>query len=310
MIRFGRYISIPDIEAQLAPNNYMYTHSMTYTFDNYTNTGIETTLAVTKNWIFQLGVIGRHRGDALACRRDDRQSVPEPALSGAHHAEGSRRDSEHHRRRPLDQRRGNDDINLVADGINGGQWGYNNLQWYGLHLLSQVQRSVAHLVRNLQRAPEQRAQRAQSRGAGAFLAAGGTPFSPQYMPFNAPGLRAVRQAPTVLSLHGGVPDRSDVSELQAEPAGQHLVPRGISSTTWRVSAPAPRPRYVETGIGWQHWFSPQIEIRPEVSYYKSLDALRLQRQFEPRHCRQPRTTPSSARRTSSFTSDAWKGVAA
>jgi len=31
-------------------------------------------------------------------------------------------------------------------------------------------------------------------------------------------------------------------------------------------------RYVEAGFGWQHWFSPQIEIRPEVSYYKSLDA--------------------------------------
>src|ERR1700724_3899295 len=56
MIRFGRYISIPDIEAQLAPNNYMYSHSMTYTFDNYTNTGIQTTLAVTKNWMGQLGV--------------------------------------------------------------------------------------------------------------------------------------------------------------------------------------------------------------------------------------------------------------
>ena len=34
----------------------MYTHSMTYTFDNYTNTGIQTTLAVTKNWMLQLGV--------------------------------------------------------------------------------------------------------------------------------------------------------------------------------------------------------------------------------------------------------------
>jgi hypothetical protein len=31
-------------------------------------------------------------------------------------------------------------------------------------------------------------------------------------------------------------------------------------------------RYIETGIGWQHWFSPQIEIRPEVSYYKAMDA--------------------------------------
>src|ERR1700755_1216086 len=56
LVRFGRFISIPDIEAQLSPNNYMYTHSMTYTFDNYTNTGIQTTLAVTKNWMIQAGL--------------------------------------------------------------------------------------------------------------------------------------------------------------------------------------------------------------------------------------------------------------
>ena len=31
MFRVGRYISVPDIEAQLAPNNYTYTHSLTYT---------------------------------------------------------------------------------------------------------------------------------------------------------------------------------------------------------------------------------------------------------------------------------------
>ena len=32
-IRVGRYISLPDIEAQLAPNNYTYSHSLLYTFD-------------------------------------------------------------------------------------------------------------------------------------------------------------------------------------------------------------------------------------------------------------------------------------
>ena len=47
---------MPDIEAQLAPNNYMYTHSMTYTFDNYTNTGLQGSLALNKNWIVQLGL--------------------------------------------------------------------------------------------------------------------------------------------------------------------------------------------------------------------------------------------------------------
>ena len=33
-----------------------------------------------------------------------------------------------------------------------------------------------------------------------------------------------------------------------------------------------RTRYTEFGIGWQHWFSPQVELRPEVTYYRSLDA--------------------------------------
>jgi hypothetical protein len=33
-----------------------------------------------------------------------------------------------------------------------------------------------------------------------------------------------------------------------------------------------KTRYIETTIGWQHWFSPQIEIRPEVSCYRSTDA--------------------------------------
>ena len=33
-----------------------------------------------------------------------------------------------------------------------------------------------------------------------------------------------------------------------------------------------KTRYVEFGLGWQHWFSPQIELRPEITYYNSLDA--------------------------------------
>ncbi len=33
-----------------------------------------------------------------------------------------------------------------------------------------------------------------------------------------------------------------------------------------------KTRYVSTGLGWQHWFSPQVELRPEIVYYRSLDA--------------------------------------
>jgi hypothetical protein len=31
-------------------------------------------------------------------------------------------------------------------------------------------------------------------------------------------------------------------------------------------------RYVNLAVGWQHWFSPQVEVRPELAYYHSLNA--------------------------------------
>lgn len=55
-IRIGRYISLPDIEAQLAPNNYTYTHSLTYTYDCYTQDGINGTVKLSNHWMWQLGL--------------------------------------------------------------------------------------------------------------------------------------------------------------------------------------------------------------------------------------------------------------
>jgi hypothetical protein len=31
-------------------------------------------------------------------------------------------------------------------------------------------------------------------------------------------------------------------------------------------------RYIDIAGSWQHWLSPQIEFRPEIAYYRSLDA--------------------------------------
>jgi hypothetical protein len=55
-VRIGRYISLPDIEAQLAPNNYTYSHSLLYSFDCYTQTGINTTTKINNHWTVQVGV--------------------------------------------------------------------------------------------------------------------------------------------------------------------------------------------------------------------------------------------------------------
>jgi len=269
LIRFGRYISIPDIEAQLAPNNYMYTHSMTYTFDNYTNTGIQTTLAVTKNWFFQLGVsVGTeampwHAGATIP------NPFPNPLYPGPTMLKdpgavpsvtaGVRWTSDS----------GNDNVYVVADAINGGQWGYNNLQWFGLTYYHKFndQWHVSFETYNLH---QNNVPNALNPTAVNIFNNGGTPFSPQFIPFNSPFLAQCSNA-IVLACTASV--QTYLMYLNYKPAP-------LDNISWRLEfyddkegqRTGTKTRYFETGIGWQHWFSPQIEIRPEFTYYRSLDA--------------------------------------
>jgi hypothetical protein len=46
-LKIGRFISPPDIEAQLAPDNYLFTHSIMFTFDPYTFTGVQATFRLS-----------------------------------------------------------------------------------------------------------------------------------------------------------------------------------------------------------------------------------------------------------------------
>jgi len=269
LLRLGRFISIPDIEAQLAPNNYMYSHSMTYTFDNYTNTGLEATMAVSKNWIVQAGlVVGTeslpwHVGTTIA------NPFPNPLFPNATMLKdpGAQPSVTLGVRWTSDS--GNDDLNIVADGINNGTWGYNNLQWFGftyyhkfndqwhisIESYNEHQNNVANLL---------------NPTAQAAIANGGTPFSPQYMPFNAPGGAICKNAAVV----------SCTASFQTALMYLNYKPTPLDNISYRAEfvddfegqRTGVKTAYLETGIGWQHWFSPQIEIRPEVSYYRSLNA--------------------------------------
>jgi Putative beta-barrel porin-2, OmpL-like. bbp2 len=275
MIRFGRYISIPDIEAQLAPNNYMYTHSMTYTFDNYTNTGVEFTLAATKNWIFQLGLtVGTealpwHVGAKIpnfdpnplfpntTMLKDPGAQFPSVSL-GVRYTTSD----------------GRDNINVVANGINNGTWGYNNLQWYGMtyyhkfndqwhisfEMYDEHQNNVANLLNPIVN---------NAAGTG-FFNLGGTPFSPQFMPFNSPFLAQCANS-VVLACTAEVRAALTYLNYKATPL-DNISYRLEYFNDLEGQRTGTKTAYLETGIGWQHWFSPQIEIRPEVSFYRSLNA--------------------------------------
>ena len=48
LLRVGRFISPADIEAQLSPDNYLYTHSVMFSYDPYTETGVQGTLMLNK----------------------------------------------------------------------------------------------------------------------------------------------------------------------------------------------------------------------------------------------------------------------
>jgi hypothetical protein len=269
LIRVGRFISIPDIEAQLAPNNYMYSHSMTYTFDNYTNTGIEFTQAWTKNWITQLGVdIGT---EAMPWQMNARipNPFPNPLYPGTTMLKdpGAKPSLTAGVRWTSDD--GKDNVNVVADAINNGVWGYNNLQWYGLTYYHKFN-DQWHLSFETYNGHQSGVINVNNPVAQNIIANNGFPFSVAQMPFNSP-FGAQCASPAALTCN---------ASWQTYLAYVSYRPSTLDNISYRIEffddkegqRTGTKTRYLETGIGWQHWFSPQIEIRPEVSYYRSIDA--------------------------------------
>jgi hypothetical protein len=63
IVRVGRWIACPDIETQFAPDNFMGSHSLLFTFDTYTQTGIMATLMLDKQWTVQAAI---HAGTDMA----------------------------------------------------------------------------------------------------------------------------------------------------------------------------------------------------------------------------------------------------
>ncbi len=108
ILRIGRFISLPGIEAQLAPGNYMYSHSLLYTVDPFTDTGAVATVKLNDRWLVQAGLTGGHdvalwtpdaKPSATACISYTSASV-------------------------------NDNIYACLNGINDGKYAYNNMQQY------------------------------------------------------------------------------------------------------------------------------------------------------------------------------------
>ncbi len=107
-VRAGRYISLPDIEAQLAPNNYTYSHSLLYTIDPYTQTGVVASIKLSDHWLLQTGLSD---GNDVALWTPDRKPTATVGVDYTWH-------------------QGKDALYTVANSVNSGNYAYNNLQSY------------------------------------------------------------------------------------------------------------------------------------------------------------------------------------
>jgi hypothetical protein len=107
-IRIGRFISVPGIEAQLAPNNYVYTHSLLYSIDPFTDTGIIGTVKLNDRWLVQLGLTAGH--DVAPWTSDARLSAT-ACLDYTFN-------------------QGHDNLYPCINGLNNGRYAYNNLQMF------------------------------------------------------------------------------------------------------------------------------------------------------------------------------------
>ncbi|HVT95234.1 MAG TPA: outer membrane beta-barrel protein [Bryobacteraceae bacterium] len=108
VIQFGRFLSPPDIEAQLAPSNYLYTHSLMFTVDCATQTGVNASIKLNDRWTVQFGV---HAGCDIAPWNAAAQPTGMAMLRWV-------------------SKSNNDSIYAGIDSINGGRFkaGHDNLQ--------------------------------------------------------------------------------------------------------------------------------------------------------------------------------------
>ena len=269
LVRLGRYISIPDIEAQLAPNIYMYSHSMTYAFDNYTNEGLIGTLAVTKNWFVQLGVTIGTDTAAWNMGRTVPNPFPNPVYPGNTMPKDPGAVPSLTAAIRWQSDSGYDNFYLTANGINGGQWGYNNLQWFGGTYYHKFDEQW-HLAFEMYMLSQNNVLNQNNAEAQTIIANGGYPFTfANGFNYNAPNFAqctavvvscTARVVATVAYLNYKLSPLDNISfrpEFFDDMEGQRT---GVKT------------RYANFGVGWQHWYSPQVEIRPEVVYYHSLDA--------------------------------------
>jgi len=235
-IRIGRYISLPDIEAQLAPNNYTYSHSLLYTFDAYTQTGISVTTKFSNHWTLQVGLSPGNDVAPWATR--DAQLTLNGCLS-------------------YTWRTGLDNVYVCENSLNKGTYAYNNLQasyftWYhkfskdgSWHMDTETWYQYEKKTPNVNNLVGASLVEVNANGAFCALTTQVTCYAPEYA--------VVNYLEKQLSKHDYLTIRN---EYFNDMVGQ------------RTGFKTP---YTEHLLGWGHWIGTTVLFRPELRWEHSYD---------------------------------------
>lgn len=228
-LRMGRFISIPGIEAQLTPNNYIFSHSLLYAVDPFTDTGVLATIQKNDQWVVQLGVGGSH--DVALWTPDAK-----PSFMGCV---------------DYTTKTVNDNFYLCANGLNDGEYAFNNQQMYDgtwYHKFGKTWHSATEMYAMYERdVPSVHGTITPEKGTnGANCRLG-------LQTCLAPEWAMVNYLNKQLSGHDAVSFRSDFLN---DKKGQRT---GYAT------------KYTENTLMLSHWVGSTVQIRPEIRFDHAWD---------------------------------------
>jgi hypothetical protein len=248
-VRVGRYVSIPDIEAQLAPNNLTYSHSLLYTVDPYTQHGVVATTRLSKNWTIQTELSAGN--DVAPWVKSERHLTPAACVIWTSDS-------------------GRDNIYPCMNGLNDGDWRYNNVQhavatWY--HKFNSKWHIDTEIWYMWQAHTPNLANDTGPDGAnlGPAIIAQAYP----YIRYGAPGGAICK--PNLVYCYSY--EWAALNYLNYQ-----IGPRDIATfrTDFLNDARGQRTgfktRYYEWDLGYTHWVGDALELRPEIRFEHARDA--------------------------------------
>ena len=246
-VRIGRYISLPDIEAQLAPNNYTYSHSLLYTFDCYTQTGITATTKLSNHWTTQVGL--SPGCETAPWNLTDSRITLNWCLQYSWHTS-------------------KDTLYLCDNETNlsknSGQYGYNNLQAYYLTWYHVIDKNWHSSTETWYQWMKQVPNLAYSPPPGSTL----PPVDPIQPETGSNG--AVCSNPGAFTCYA--PEWAAVNYIERQfGAHNYISIRNEYFDDIVGQRTGTKTRYSEHLFGWGHWIGTTVLFRPEVRYEHSYD---------------------------------------